>query len=249
MRRGPDWVVWCVSFGLFMAGGIFFKITPGKISMTDFVGIVSAIGTFAAAVAAWQSAKISKDAAIQSRSATRFNELTSHKKHFDELLQQVERDLGVVFYNGAKLYDDIFPNNRDLTKSFSIIGTGECLRSWESTYVALGNFSHGGYKKSIGIHRWVITAMQLSGSMQMRNLQSDCQQIYLDGFTPTGFDEEHPAKYMIKVCDVLNRIYQFSFVDISVSVFPASGVFEEAFKEYFLSIVSGDANHQFRGPR
>lgn len=232
-----------------MAGGVFFKIVPGSIGITDFVGIVSAIGTFAAAVAAWQSAKISKEAAVQNRSATRYNELTAHKKHFDELLQQIERDLGVVFYNGTKLYDDIFPDNRNLTKSFSIIGTGTCLRAWESTYMALGGFSHGGYNQSIGVHRWVITAMQLSGSMQMRNLQSDRQQIYLDGYTPTGFDEDHPAKYMIKICDVLNRLYQFSFVDISVSVMPASSLFEEAFKEYFISVVNGGTNHQFRGPR
>lgn len=249
MQEGPDWVVWCVSLGLFIAGGIFFKVVPGSLSMTDFVAMVSAIGTFAAAVAAWQSAKISKEAATQSRNATRFNELTSHKKHFDELLQQVERDLEVVFYNGTKLYDDIFPSNRDLTKPFSIIGTGECLGAWESTYNALGGFSHGGYKESIGIQRWVITAMHLVGSMQMRTLRNSCHQIYLDGYTPTGIDEDHPAKYMIKICDVLNRIYQFSFVEISVSVFPASAVFEEAFKKYFASVVSGNTNHQFRGPR
>ncbi|MFJ3367305.1 hypothetical protein [Pseudomonas sp. NPDC086251] len=241
---GKDWLVWALCCALFASGIVFSKIVPGQLGLTDFIGMISALGTLAAAIAAWQSAKISAQMAAGSRSSERLSNLAEHRKQFDEMLTQTERDLGVVFYDRVNLYDRVFPTNRNPLLQFKVEGDLKRLEGWKKSYFSIIEYlRHPG---DLLIERWVFAVMNLTGEICVRNVSVETEQVYISGYTPSGFNEENVSRYMGNLCSVLGRISNFGMIDANLHLMAESSRFEDAFEKFVIQVKSGMTQHSFR---
>lgn len=239
-----DWVVWVLCIGLFASGIVFSKIVPGSLGFTDLIGLISALGALGAAIAAWQSAKISAQMAVESRNSERLNHLAEHRRQFDEMLNQTEHDLGVVFYDRITLYDRVFPGNRNPSLHFEVRGDLQRLEKWSKKYLKIIECLN--YSGDLFIERWVIAVMHFAGEICMRNVSIETEQVYISGYTPSGFNEENISRYISNLCSVLRRVNEFGMVESDLYLTAESTIFEQTFKDFMIRVKNGKTPHSFR---
>lgn len=213
-----DLMVWFISVGLFLAGGVFFHILPSfswdkKIGVADAIGLMSVMAAAFAAIAAWRSAAVSQKAAEQSRLFSRMQAYILHRQHFEVLLGQMEKEYSVVFGKRDKLYNDIFPDNRHMDRDFNIRSTGVQVDSWKASFKSLMARSN---KHSAMDFRelgsWMIDQVMLSGNYLKFDFEIEGPMFHLGGIkTNVGIDE--PMLPLKKISDVLNQLLIFGMVD------------------------------------
>lgn len=221
MKNGVEWLVCCA---LFAAGLVWGKLLPSgdfwSIKLDGVIAFVSSIATAAAAVAAWKAARInagqSESAKSQAESASQQNRLQFYMQHwatFNEWINGIERDHGVSFYKRSALYDVIFPNNRDVSKPFSSVGSDE-LRSWQKTLRRILDrtcmpLDFDGREAE----DWFFDHARLSGYMHYSYISPEQNQLVLGDALPSGISVENYDHVYDVMSYVLESLSKFAYCD------------------------------------
>ncbi|SED28388.1 hypothetical protein SAMN04490185_3175 [Pseudomonas frederiksbergensis] len=88
--------------------------------------------------------------------------------------------------------------------------------------------------------------MILTSEICVRNVSVETEQVYMSGYTPSGFNEENVSRYIGNLCSVLGRISKFGMIDADLHLMAESSRFEEAFKSFIIKVKSGMTPHAFR---
>jgi hypothetical protein len=247
-----DWVVWCVCFGLFLSGGIYFNMLPEyvwkkEIGVADLVGGISAIAAAIAAVAASRAASIANKQSTDSALSIRWQMYKMHVESFNEWLQGIESDQGVIFYRKQELYEAMFPSNRDPSLMFSDKGSEE-VTSWGSSFGKLADIACT-YKAlgSKDLEMWVFDYARLTGYMRYSLLSANNKQFFLDDRLPTGVSLDNYDVVLSVMSDVIGRLSKFAFVEPGQGYRGMSSQFKDSFMDFYLDVsMKGYNRHSYR---
>lgn len=247
-----DWMVWCGCVGLFLAGGIYFNMLPDfvwkkEIGVADVVGGLSAIAAAVAAFAAWRAASIANKQSTDSALSIRWQMYKMHLESFNEWLQGIESDQGVVFYRKHELYEVMFPSNRDPSQMFSDKGSAEVI-SWGNSFGKLADLACT--YKALGsreVEMWVFEYARLTGYMKYSLLSVNNKQFFLDNRLPTGVSVDNYDVVLSVMSDVVDRLSKFAFVEPAQGWRGMTAQFKESFMDFYFDVSMNDYNqHSYR---
>jgi hypothetical protein len=247
-----DRVIWGVCVGLFLAGGVFFRLShesasTGDFKLVDWFSIISAVATAVAAIAACMAASVAKKQSFDAAVTTRWQMYKMHSDSFNAWLDGIEEDSKVKFFRRHELYDSIFPNNRDPLLGFTD-RAGPELIAWQRSF---GKLTHLACQRSEPEFRlvgdWVHGCMMLAGYMRYTSLSPEKGQIFLGGWIPTRVCLENYEKILPVMSQVLGRLSSFAFCPGETFDKGTTSEFKEGFK-YFVKRVVNDGwdQHEYR---
>ncbi|WP_409487916.1 hypothetical protein ACK1U3_18395 [Pseudomonas promysalinigenes] len=239
---------------LFLAGGVFFNIIPeikfkSEISISDFVGGLSAIAAAVAAYASWKAANISKQSAEDSKSFTRVQLYMSHREDFIELLDYIAAELKVVFFRKNDLYAKLFPNNHYSGAVFEAKASDGVIDVWLAEYEEI-KLVTSREPIDLELDLWVMRCSTLSEEMHFVFPQSKEPQLYLHAFElpiQTQFTQS-PARPVFYLGEVMNHLRSFSGYGKIEPLLLADHPFEHHFSNYFARIARGHPQHYVGHP-
>lgn len=247
-----DWVIWCGCFGLFLAGGIYFNMLPEivwkkEVGVADLVGGVSAIAAAIAAFAAWRAASIANKQSTDSAASIRWQMYKMHVESFNEWVKGIESDQKVTFYRKQELYEVIFPSNRDPSRIFTDKGSPE-VAAWQSGYAKLAEFACTSRRlSSREVSTWVGSYMMLTSHIKYSALSPNKKQFFMDDRIASGISLDNYENVLPVMCDVVNRLSRFAFVETKYGYAGMSTEFKESFKAFFMDVMTnGYDQHSYR---
>jgi len=256
-----DWIVLGGCVCLFSAGYVFSRLIAqllhptelgltweNKIDIGTIFNIVAAVATSLAAFAAFQSAKIARDAAKDSQAFARTQTYTSHQQQFDRLLDECQSEMGIAFFRRIELYDKLFPANRDSSKPFNTFGNSALIRAWSDSYAKLRSVVANDVPPEFeGIHEWMIGCLVLANEINFTHKEPTQGQVWFNDKTYTFFDHR-PGKPLHNLAEVIYRVARFSLIEqppghIKNSEQPN---FIAAYQEFYQYIKDGMTPHRIR---
>ena len=247
-----DRVIWAVCIGLFLTGGIFFRIFPESSSIStlgvvEWFSILSAIATAIAAIAAWKAASIARKQSFDTALTTRWQMHKMHLESFYEWLNGIESDQGVTFYRRQELYDSMFPSNRDPSLAFSEKGSDEVV-AWQRSLDRLADLACN--PTMIGsrqVEHWVGDYAMLTGYIKYSLLKPGQKQFYLDDRLPSGVSIDNYEIILSVMSNVMFRLSKFAFLEARHGYRGMTNEFKYSFKEFFSDVVHKNYNqHTYR---
>lgn len=218
-----------------------------EVGVADVVGGFSAIAAAVAAFAAWRAASIANKQSSDSALSIRWQMYKMHLESFNEWLQGIETDQGVVFYRKHELYEIMFPFNRDPSQAFSDKGSSEVV-SWGSSFGKLADLACT-YKFSGAreVEAWIFDYARLTGCMRYSLLPINARQFFLDDRLPTGVSVDNHEAILRVMGKVVERLSKFAFVE-SASVYRGmTSEFESSFMSFYYDVSLRNYNqHSYR---
>lgn len=244
-----DWQVWAGCLLLFLTGGVYFNMLPQvtfkAASLADFIGGLSAVAAATAAWASWNAANIAKQSAEDNKVFARAQLYISHRGDFDDLLDYVAKELGVIFYRKNELYKKLFPQNHYSGEVFDSKGDSDVFKQWRSKYRSIVVRSETPLSDE-GLYEWISDCMELLRDIHYEHAKPDEAQICFWAFTehpePTGFTSS-PARHVFNLAEVMNRIFTFSGREEIETCFLEGHPFESHYNLYYEKIRSGHEDH------
>jgi hypothetical protein len=245
-------VVWCGCIGLFLAGGIYFNMLPRvvwktEVGVADVVGGFSAIAAAVAAFAAWRAASIANKQSTDSALSIRWQMYKMHLDSFNEWLQGIEFDQGVVFYRKHELYEIMFPFNRDPSEAFSDKGSSEVV-SWANSFKRLADVACT--YKALGpreIEEWIFDYARITGYMRYYLLSPDDKQFFFDNRLATGVSIDNYEDVLPAMNSIVERLSKFAFVDLKYGYRGMTAEFKESFMGFYFDVSMNNYNqHSYR---
>lgn len=135
MRK--DWLVWGCVIALFGAGAIWsrlFGLYPVGGSLVDLIGLLTALGTLGAALAAWKAAAKSGEQLEQMQQQGRWQQYDLHYRQFVDLLSGIEKTTELRFFHIWDFYEDLFPQNRNFKEPLSLRCIDHSVKAWHIRY-------------------------------------------------------------------------------------------------------------------
>lgn len=251
-------VYWLGALLLFICGVVWAPLLPGiemwllnnNIRVVDVFSVLSAIATASAAIAAWKAAQINKGqwmaAREQANNSAQQNRLQFYMHHwaiFNEWLDGIQKDVGVVFYRRAELYDVMFPSNRDVQKPFSSIGDGE-IAAWHRSLEALVSIAcQPSVPAMRAIADWMGDYCGLADHMRYSLPLDEDVQVWLGDNVPSGINHGNFKKVLQVMSEVLDRLSRFANLDSLYMYRGMTSEFEQAVTWFINEVQS----KQFKG--
>lgn len=212
----------------------------------DYFSVASAIATAIAAVAAWRSASISRDAATDSRTFSRMQAYVLHKQQFEVLLADIEKELTVTFRERNGLYNDIFPDNRHMNRPFSMKANGPEFYAWIESFRELvaQTIVHPpmGFKE---LKIWLVEQIILADNFLRFRFSVD-NETFRVSTIDTQVSLEDPMYALSLSSTVLNHFYVFGMIDDYLGMATPPPWFDEALENFKFHIFLRDEGCEYK---
>ena len=178
MRK--DWQIWGGAVALFAAGVIWsrlFGLYPSDGSWVDAIGLLTALGTLGAAVAAWKAAAKSGDQVALMQDQINLQNNENHHGRFDRLVMDIEQATGLRIVSRWQLYTSLFPNSviapdTDVRKVGSLD-----LEVWRKSYRELSVQAHESpYVDEMAVTQWIQAFFRVTNAMRIEILPRESEQ-------------------------------------------------------------------------
>jgi hypothetical protein len=257
MKKDRIIIIGCV--GLFASGFVFarllaqfgylpavFFVWEEKLDIGTIFNIVAAIATALAAYAAFRSADTARVAATDSRAFARIQMYIQHQQQFDRLLDESQTEMGIAFFRRIELYDNMFPNNRQADKPFSLHADPATILKWGNRYDQLSGIAESKTPPSEEeFPKWMIGCMELANRMNFTHKPIKEGQIYLYSRNYSFFDSE-PARPLHDLAEVIHRLARFGLINRAPKILfnRQMQAFVEAYKGFYWNIQEGRTPHK-----
>lgn len=218
-----------------------------EVGIADIVGGFSAIAAAVAAFAAWRAASIANKQSTDSALSIRWQMYKMHQESFNEWLQGIESDQGVVFYRKHELYEIMFPFNRDPSQAFSDKGSTEVV-AWGNSFEKLSD--QACTHKALGpreVESWVFDYARTIGYMRYYLLPINDKQFFIDNRLATGISFDNYELVLPVMYKVVERLSRFAFVDCVHGYRGMTPEFKDSFMGFYFEVSMNNYNdHSYR---
>lgn len=245
-----DWRVVCMTLLVIAVisvdVGFYSKFTlKYEFSVSDIVGMLSALAAAVAAWAAWQAAAIAKTSSEDNNSFAKAQLFISHRTDFIDMLDYAAEELGVIFYQKNDLYSKIFPSNHYSGEVFDSSGNDEVVKNWIKLRKSIVDRTEVGLSDD-RLCRWIEDCMDLRRELFFEDKRQTEPQICFWAFTEhataTGFISS-PARHVFNISEVMSRLLKFCGRQRLEDVLLEGHPFEAHYKRYYDKIDGGHDYH------
>ncbi|CAM4010501.1 hypothetical protein [Pseudomonas wadenswilerensis] len=216
-----------------------------EFSVSDIVGMLSAIAAAVAAWAAWRAADIAKSSSEDNNSFSKAQLFISHRADFVDMLDYTAKELGVIFYQKNDLYSKLFPSNHYSGDVFESSGSDEVVEKWLELRKSIVERTENGLSDD-ELFLWIVDCMELRREMYFEDKRQTEPQICFWAFsehvTDTGFVSS-PARHVFNISEVMSRLLKFCGRQRLEDVLLEGHPFEGHYKVYYDKIERGHDYH------
>lgn len=155
-----------------------------------------------------------------------------HKQQFEVLLTDIEKELDITFREKNSLYNDIFPDNRHMDRTFSMKANGQEFYAWVESFKALVmQACQHPPMASRELKIWLIEQILLADNFLRFRFTVD-DQTFRVSTIDTQVSLENPMYSLSLSNTVLNHFYVFGMIDDYLGMATPPPWFDEALNDF-----------------